>query len=343
VATRSRTAERSRLGSNVKWADFAAQSIFHTLVAALVTEALVRLWRVEAARQRMALRLVALAHPLVVLPAVFILFPDRSGEEFREATALFAGRRWEDVELLGVPLFHLWLGLFAAMGLALYLLDLVPLLRGRRATPRPGPRCPGAVRIEGEIAALAPALGVTPPPVAFLEVPGPVLFVAGVKRPVVVVSRGAAERLDPSELRAALAHELAHLARGDPEASWRIMAARAMMFFNPAFQVVARALVRDAERRADELASGAAGDPLALASGLVKLYRASEAQPPAPGRRNLPFAAALSGPLARARSADVVSRCRRLMASSEAPEVAFGTARTLAAAATLAVLLFFVV
>jgi Zn-dependent protease with chaperone function len=164
-----------------------------------------------------------------------------------------------------------------------------------------------------------------------------------VKRPEIVVSRGAVERLDEAELRAALAHELAHLARGDPAASWHIMAARAVMFFNPAFQVVARALARDAERRADELASSAAGDPLALASGLVKLFRAAEGGASAAGWNSVPFAAALAGPLARARTADVVSRCRRLMAGAPPRELPFGAARALAAAGCLAALLYFVV
>ena len=54
---------------SAKWAEVAAQAIFHTLVASLFVEALVRSWRVSEPRQRMALRLVALCYPLVVIPS----------------------------------------------------------------------------------------------------------------------------------------------------------------------------------------------------------------------------------------------------------------------------------
>ena len=131
------------------------------------------------------------------------------------------------------------------------------------------------------------------------------------RRHAIVVSRGAVTLLDPQELRAALAHELAHLARHDPGASWAVMAARALMWFNPAFQVLSRALARDAEWLADERAAEACGDRLALASGLIKLHRATAGGVPV--RRTLPFAAALAEPLARVRSLDVEVRCRRLL------------------------------
>jgi Zn-dependent protease with chaperone function len=118
------------------------------------------------------------------------------------------------------------------------------------------------------------------------------------------------------------------------------MAARAVMWFNPAFQVLSRALARDAERLADERAAGACRDRLALASGLVKLHRATARAPAV--RRTLPLAAALAGPLERARSLDVEVRCRRLLDGPPAP-VAWGGARVALAAATLTVVLFFVV
>jgi len=120
------------MGTSASWAEIAAQAIFHTLVASLFVEALVRSWRVREPRQRMALRLVALGYPLVLFPALVILFPARGGEDFRETWAIVDGLRWNDLSLLGVGLFRWWLAVFAAMGAALLLLDLVPLLSARR-------------------------------------------------------------------------------------------------------------------------------------------------------------------------------------------------------------------
>jgi hypothetical protein len=328
---------------SAKWAEIAAQAIFHTLVASLFVEALVRSWQVTEPRQRMALRLVALGYPLVVIPAFLGLFPFRLEEPFHDETALLVARRWGEVRLFGVGLFDAWLAAFAVMGAFLFLMDLAPLLRGRRR-PRPVgvPPDPASAAALAEVPALAAALGVAPPPVTFLDRDAPILFCTGVRAPAVVVSRGAVRLLDPDELRAALAHELAHLARRDPAASWVVMAARALLWFNPAFQVLSRALARDAEWLADESAAAACGDRLALASGLLKLHRASAGGAVPPVRRTLPLAGVLAEPLARVRSLDVEVRCRRLLDGPPRP-LPYLRARVALTAGSLVLLLFFVV
>jgi Zn-dependent protease with chaperone function len=328
--------------NGARWDELAAQAIFHALAAALFVEALVRSWGVREPRQRMALRAVALAYPVALFPALLAAFPFRGGEEFGDAWALLSGRRWGDLRLLGVPLLHWWVGAFAAAGTALFLLDLVPLLLARRR-PAPVATPPGresAAALAEELPRLAAAFRLKVPPVVFLDRDAPVLFCTGVRRHAIVISRGALRLLDRDELRAALAHELAHLARHDPAASWGVMALRALLFFNPAFQVLSRAVAKDAEWLADEEAARVCGDRLALASGLIKLHRATSAASPV--RRTLPLAAALGEPLDRARSLAVEVRCRRLLDGPPAP-LPFGAARVLLAAGTLLAILFFVV
>ncbi len=323
------------------WAEISAQAIFHTLVASLFVEALVRSWRVREPRQRMALRLAALVYPFVLFPALTMV-PIRGDESFRDAWALLRAERWDDLHLLGIGLMRWWVGALSAAGGALFVMDLLPLLRARRR-PRPVASSEerGRAAVLSEvIAELAPLVGVAAPPVVLLEREAPVLFCTGVRRHSIVVSSGAVALLDARELRAALAHELAHLARHDPAASWAVMFARALMWFNPAFQVVSRAIARDAESLADERAAMACGDRLALASGLLKLHRATSG--PAPVRRTLPLAAALAEPLDRARSFDVESRCRRLLDGPPAP-LPWGGVRVVLAGASLTALLFFVV
>src|SRR5512139_573541 len=151
---------------SAKWAEIAAQAIFHTLVASLFVEALVRSWRVSEPRQRMALRLVALGYPLVVVPSLLSLFPFRLEEPFHDGLAILVARRWSEVRLLGVGLFEAWLAAFSALGALLFLMDLLPLVRGRRK-PRPEPAEPDAASAAAlaELPALAAALGVRTPPV----------------------------------------------------------------------------------------------------------------------------------------------------------------------------------
>ena len=130
------------------------------------------------------------------------------------------------------------------------------------------------------------------------------------RRPAIYVTRGAIDLLDAGELRAALAHELAHLGRRDPERSWVMLGLRCVMGWNPTFQVLARALARDAERLADERGVELGADRLALASALLKLHRATGGMD---GRRTLFFGGALAGTLRRARSQDLERRVRELL------------------------------
>jgi len=119
------------------------------------------------------------------------------------------------------------------------------------------------------------------------------------------------------------------------------MGARALMFFNPAFQIVARAMARDAELRADDRACERPDERLALASALLKLYRATEGRAPA-ARRTLPLAGAFSGPLRRARAGDMEARCRRLIEAGPSGRLPFLAPRLALTAGALATMLFFV-
>jgi Zn-dependent protease with chaperone function len=324
------------MGLDGKWFEYAAQSMTHALVAALAIEALLRLWRARAPDDRLALRLVGLGQPVLVTPLLVLFVPQRAGEDFHEAWALFASRHFADVRVLGLPLLGAGVALAAALGAALFLMDALPLfVRGRRALPLAAPAPEPLLRALAEVAA---AHRVAPPGLHYVDAPAPALFCAGVQRPVIVVSRGALQLLDRQELRAALSHELRHLDRSDPALSWTLMGVRALLFFNPVAQVVARAVARDAEWRADE---GAGVDRLALASAIVKLHRAGLAAAP-PAARSLPFAAALAEPLQRARSHDVAARCRRLLEPAPPPRLLFRTARLAAAGAALAGLAFLV-
>ena len=326
-----------------RWMDFAGQAIFHTLVAALVIEALIRLWGVRQPEQRTGFRLLALGWPLLVVPALFVAFPVREAEAFRDARAIFAGRHWDDLAFLGIGLYGWWIAFMGAAGLGLFLLDLVPWMRARGAQSPPWvARAPEARSAEEALARAAHALRMEAPPLAWVGSGPPILFCTGTRQPTVVISRAAVDLLDGDELTGALAHELAHLERRDPTLSWALMGARALMWFNPGVQVLVRAIARDGERIADERAGTACGDRLALASGLLKLYRATGGGIPASGVGRRPLTAALAEPIARARDHDIELRCRALLEDAPAP-VPLARMRLAAVAAGLGFLLFFVV
>ncbi len=95
---------------------FLSQSILHALVAALVVEALLRAWKVGDAAWRLRFRLLALAAPLLWLPALFFFAPFRSSPSFVAHAAIFAGERWNLVSIRGTGLGDLILLLAAGVG-----------------------------------------------------------------------------------------------------------------------------------------------------------------------------------------------------------------------------------
>lgn len=246
------------------------------MVAAMVVETLALMWRDDEPQRRIRLRLVALSASF--LPALDLIAPVRRQEWFEERWALLSGRHWAELTIAGVGTYSIFLVAFCAAGVALFVLDLIRIVR-------------------------------SPP----MDEMAPVILC---RRGEVVVTARARELLDAEELEAAIAHEEAHLRFRDPQLRWVLMGVRALQLFNPVVQLLVRAIARDEERRADD----AVANRLALASAILKLYRA------APG----------------AGTAVIEERCVRLLKPK--PELRpLAAVRLGAASVSLALLLFFVV
>lgn len=320
--------------------EYAIQSIVHGTVAALVVEALLRVWRIEDPDLRVRFRLLPLAFPLAVVPAFLLLAPSR-GEPAFAGRALFSSARWGDLQLAGLPLDRLGLLVAASAGTGLLLFDLLPLVtewrRGRGATGGADAEVPPEVG--GDVAVLAGRLGMAVPRLCVLGTSAPMLLVRGIRRPAVVVSRGTLTMLDDSERRAALAHELAHVGHRDPLLGWLLTACRLVGFFNPAVQLGVRAALREVEDRADRLAARITDDPLTVASALLRTFRAAESR----GAGGGPLHALVGGVLARGRVGAIEARCRRLLAVPAPRAPSLGLLRLSLTGVAVGALLFFVV
>lgn len=102
----------------------------------------------------------------------------------------------------------------------------------------------------------------------------PLLAVAGLCRPKLLVSSCAERVLDPDELEAALRHELAHVRRRD---NLKKLALRTCPF--PLLRGLERAWLEAAERNADDEAVNDEQSALNLASALIKVSRLSPRVP----------------------------------------------------------------
>jgi Zn-dependent protease with chaperone function len=262
---------------------FLSQSILHALVAAVFVEALLRVWRIEDGAWRLRFRLLALAVPLLWLPALFLFAPFRNGAVFVARWALFAGERWNQVRVAGSGLGDLALLLAAGVGSALFLRDALPplldFLRGTGPVPDAGPWHTTGAGLRAVARRHADALGITVPEIRVVRTPTPVLLCEGARRPMLVVSPATLERLQGAELDVAVAHELAHAEHRDPAWGYLLIAVRAILFFNPAAQWTARALVDDIERRADQVAVRLTGNADALTRVMTILFAAGHPPP----------------------------------------------------------------
>ena len=316
---------------------FLAQSILHALVAMLVTEGLLRGWRVEEARWRIRLHAIPLLLPLLV-PLLILAAPWRLEPAFAEHWALFAGSRWQALVINGTPASGLVLLLACGLGSALFLRDAWPPLRelwrpGRRLVR--GPELEPPQELIGVIAAHARRLGLTPPALRLLNSPRPVLLCEGWP-PALVVSSGTLQRLDADTLDVALAHELSHVATRDPAIGYGLIILRAILFFNPAVQWAARAIVDDLEWRADQGAIALTGYAPRLADAIDALFRAGA---PPQGESGASFEWAFW----RLRRAGMARRCERLRRDPYPLPTPLGSLRVALAWATAAVLAWFIV
>ncbi len=206
--------------------------------------------------------------------------------------------------MLGLRLFPLGLSLFVVLGLCLpsYL-----LLEPRESAERVGAACVlaalagfaawaisihralramrGSLRYQRSCRALSAERrmerGSESLPVSVLEGEMPLLGLAGILRPRIVLSSAVLRSLDPEQLAVALRHERAHwVSRDNLKRLVLLLAPDPLPFFR-LFAAIDRRWTRYAEWAADDRA--VAGDPehsLSLASALVRMARMGKAARP---------------------------------------------------------------
>lgn len=158
---------------------------------------------------------------------------------------------------------------------------------------------PVSARMADVAADLAAETGLRRPPrvVASLISRGP--FVTGVLRPVVVMPAWFEDDYTPSEARAALAHEMMHVRRGD---LWALQASElfvAALWFNPLAYIARNAFRTDQEAACDaDVLSRCQTSPHAYGSTLVKAARLHLPEPVLAAAR-LPLTHALKERLTR--------------------------------------------
>jgi beta-lactamase regulating signal transducer with metallopeptidase domain/Tfp pilus assembly protein PilF len=97
--------------------------------------------------------------------------------------------------------------------------------------------------------------------------------VLGCLRPVILLPACALSGLNPEQLEAVLAHELAHIRRYDALVNLAQMAVETVLFYHPAVWLVSRWMRQERELCCDDLAVRACSDALCYARALTVLER----------------------------------------------------------------------
>lgn len=139
-----------------------------------------------------------------------------------------------------------------------------------RCRPVLGPR---STLVHDAVREMAVACGLkTIPEVSLLPAGVSGAFAVGARRGRILISVDLVDGLDPDELTAILAHEVAHLAARDVLLVFTAGLLRDMIAWNPVAHLAYRRLTTHRELEADRTAAALTADPLAVASGLLKMY-----------------------------------------------------------------------
>jgi Zn-dependent protease with chaperone function len=152
--------------------------------------------------------------------------------------------------------------------------EILPVLRRPRGGTRPTvPTPPGLAVLVLEFAG---RMRLPPGEVVVLDEAAPVLLAAGTRRPTVIASTGVLRLLGKGQLRAAIAHELAHVRRRSNAITSLLYLCRLVAFFSPVALITFRRMVQDEEQVCDDLAVAYSGDREAMASALERFLVGAE-------------------------------------------------------------------
>lgn len=249
---------------------FATQSFFHSLFSALLAELAVKAWRIRDPVNRQRLLFLAIVLPVVSFPLYQWINPARSSALFRMG-ALFDSTGWLGLEPFGaVRVGTLLLLVFLLTSLTFVFQELFPVVRHGLVRKRSIP-----VRDAFEdprVASLLEPLPLSDVDVHLFEEEDPLIFSSTGRNGSIYLSTGLLDALEGEQVRAAVAHEYAHVVRGRKPLIILMFLLRSVLFFNPLVLLEFRRIVQEDEKICDDVAVRLTGRSSALASVLRRMY-----------------------------------------------------------------------
>lgn len=250
---------------------YVIQSFFHSVFSLLIAEIAIKAWRVKNPLVKQRFLFMVVLFPVLSFPVYEYMNPKRGSIYFR-FDALFDSSRWLNLEIFGVvSVGTVLLVLFFLTSVVFFLQELIPIVRHTLSQKVHG----AAGSPAAENPAVASALSDLPlgkTEVFLLDEEEPVLFSTTGKKGSIYLSSGLLPLLTGKQLRAAVAHEFAHVSRSRRPLLVLMFLLRMAMFFNPLVLLAFRRIVQEDEKICDDVAVAVSGDPGALAGTLRTLY-----------------------------------------------------------------------
>ena len=250
---------------------YVAQSFCHSVIASIIADQAVKLWKIDDPGIRQRFRLIVVLFPIVSFPLYQALNPGRSSVLFRLG-ALFDINRWLNMEIWGIiPFSILFLIVLAITSLIFLFQEMIPVLRHTlesKHAVHEGARA----HADPFIKRASDELSIETPEMLIVDDDEPVILSTTGKNPAILISTGLSKTLTPYEMQAALALEIAHIARSRRPVLLVVFLLRVIMFFNPVVLVEFRRVVRNEEKICDDIAVSITHRPEALAEALKKFY-----------------------------------------------------------------------
>jgi len=254
---------------------YVAQAFSHSLIAALVVDRAIQAWRISSPLMRQRFSLIVILFPLVSFPIYQIMDPERGSLSFRLDT-LFDINRWLNLEIWGlVPVSLLFIIVLFVTSLVFLFQEMIPIIKHTIET-RTSNSAEEACIEHSLVSRALESLPGEKPSVSILNDDELILFSTTGKRPTVFVSSGLVEGLDTDQLQAAIAHEIAHIARNRRPLLVAVFIMRILMFYNPVVLVEFRRMVQEEEKICDDIAVSLTSKPRALAQILRKFNHRKE-------------------------------------------------------------------
>jgi len=251
---------------------YLTQSFFHALIAAILADRAVEVWKITNPLVIQRFRLIVILCAIFSFPVYQAINAQRGTLAFRLG-ALFDSSRWLQLELPGhIPLGMLFLALLALVSLLFLIQEVIPVVRHILESKEEIQKgLVGDYELAGGTA--MDLLQGEKPPVHVIDDDDAVIFSTTGRDPAIYLSRGLIAMLDPEEMKAAIAHELAHIERNRRPLLNVVFLLRVLMFFNPVVLLEFRKAVQDEEKICDDRAVSLTGDPCALAGTLRKIHQ----------------------------------------------------------------------